>query len=206
MAMQEQHRYITPVNVTLAAVNAAVFCILEALGDTSSATFMLAHGAMYPPAVLYGGEWWRLLTSAFIHFGISHLLNNLVLLVCLGSYLERAYGKIRFLILYLVCAAGSSLVSMGHMLYTGDLAVSGGASGVVFGMIGALLFLVLKNRGRFEDLSLRRFLLMMALSLYYGFSTTGVDNAAHVGGLIIGFLVGVIFFLADRITRIIRRR
>lgn len=205
MAMQEQHRYITPVNVTLAAVNAAVFCILEALGDTSSATFMLAHGAMYPPAVLYGGEWWRLLTSAFIHFGISHLLNNLVLLVCLGSYLERAYGKIRFLILYLVCAAGSSLVSMGHMLYTGDLAVSGGASGVVFGMIGALLFLVLKNRGRFEDLSLRRFLLMMALSLYYGFSTTGVDNAAHVGGLIIGFLVGVIFFLADRITRIIRR-
>ncbi|MCD8232200.1 MAG: rhomboid family intramembrane serine protease [Clostridiales bacterium] len=203
--MQEQHRYITPVNVTLAAVNAAVFCILEALGDTSSATFMLAHGAMYPPAVLYGGEWWRLLTSAFIHFGISHLLNNLVLLVCLGSYLERAYGKIRFLILYLVCAAGSSLVSMGHMLYTGDLAVSGGASGVVFGMIGALLFLVLKNRGRFEDLSLRRFLLMMALSLYYGFSTTGVDNAAHVGGLIIGFLVGVIFFLADRITRIIRR-
>lgn len=203
--MQEQHRYITPVNVTLAAVNAAVFCILEALGDTSSATFMLAHGAMYPPAVLYGGEWWRLLTSAFIHFGISHLLNNLVLLVCLGSYLERAYGKIRFLILYLVCAAGSSLVSMGHMLYTGDLAVSGGASGVVFGMIGALLFLVLKNRGRFEDLSLRRFLLMMALSLYYGFSTTGVDNAAHVGGLIIGFLVGVIFFLVDRITRIIRR-
>ncbi len=201
--MQNQHRYITPVNVTLAAVNVAVFVILEILGDTSSAAFMLTHGAMYPPAVLYGGEWWRLVTSAFIHFGISHLLNNLVLLVCLGSYLERAYGKIRFLILYLVCAVGSSLVSMGHMLYTGDLAVSGGASGVVFGMIGALLFLVLYIRGWVEELSLRRFLLMMELSLYYGFSTTGVDNAAHVGGLIIGFLVGVVFFLVDKVRRII---
>ncbi|MCD8364572.1 MAG: rhomboid family intramembrane serine protease [Clostridiales bacterium] len=200
MQRQEEHRYITPVNIALALINVVVFVVLEILGDTSSAAFMLEHGAMYPPAVLYGGEWYRLLTSAFIHFGISHLVNNLILLVCLGSYLERAYGKVRFLILYLVCAVGSSLVSMGHMIYTGDNAVSGGASGVVFGMIGALLFLVLKNRGRFEDLSLRRFLLMMALSLYYGFSTTGVDNAAHVGGLIVGFLMGVIYWALGKLV------
>ncbi len=199
MQRQEEYRYITPVNITFAVINVVVYAVLEILGDTSDAAFMLAHGAMYPPAVLYGGEWHRLLTSAFIHFGISHLINNMILLVCLGSYLERAYGKVRFLVLYLVCAVGSSLVSMGHMLYTQDIAVSGGASGVVFGMIGALLFLVLKNKGRFEDLSLRRFLLMMALSLYYGFSTTGVDNAAHVGGLIIGFLVGVVYFLLEKL-------
>ncbi|MCD8217591.1 MAG: rhomboid family intramembrane serine protease [Clostridiales bacterium] len=192
MQRQEEHRYITPVNITFAVINVVVFVVLEILGDTSDAAFMLQHGAMYPPAVLYGGEWYRLVTSAFLHFGISHLINNMVLLVCLGSYLERAYGKVRFLIFYLVCAVGSSLVSMGHMLYTQELAVSGGASGVIFGMIGALLFLVLKNKGRFEDLSLRRFLLMMALSLYYGFSTTGVDNAAHVGGLLVGFLMGVL--------------
>ncbi|MCD8149235.1 MAG: rhomboid family intramembrane serine protease [Clostridiales bacterium] len=193
MQRQEEHRYITPVNITFAVINVVVFVVLEILGDTSDAAFMLAHGAMYPPAVLYNGEWYRLVTSAFLHFGISHLINNMVLLVCLGSYLERAYGKVKFLIFYLVCAVGSSLVSMGHMLYTQELAVSGGASGVIFGMIGALLFLVLKNKGRFEDLSLRRFLLMMALSLYYGFSTTGVDNAAHVGGLLVGFLMGVLY-------------
>lgn len=201
MQRQEEHRYITPVNITFAVINVVVFVVLEILGDTSDAAFMLLHGAMYPPAVLYGGEWYRLVTSAFIHFGISHLINNMVLLVCLGSYLERAYGKVRFLIFYLVCAVGSSLVSMGHMLYTGDIAVSGGASGVIFGMIGALLFLVLKNKGRFEDLSLRRFLLMMALSLYYGFSTTGVDNAAHVGGLIVGFLVGMIYFFLEKLFK-----
>ncbi|MCD8046675.1 MAG: rhomboid family intramembrane serine protease [Clostridiales bacterium] len=203
---QRQHRYITPVNITFALINAAVYLVLEIMGDTTSASFMYEHGAMYPPAVLIEGEWWRLLTSPFLHFGLPHLLNNLVLLVCLGSYLERAYGKIRFLILYLVCAAGSSLVSLGHMVYTGEIAVSGGASGVVFGMIGALLFLVLKNKGRFEDLSLRRFLLMMALSLYYGFSTTGVDNAAHVGGLIIGFLLGIVFFLTEKLARALRPR
>ena len=192
-----EHRYITPVNITLVAINAAVYVILEILGDTTDAYFMYLHGAMYPPAVLQMGEWYRLLTSAFLHFGLSHLLNNMVLLVCLGSYLERAYGKIRYLILYVACALGSSAVSLWHMVYTNDIAVSGGASGVVFGTIGALLFLILKNRGRFEDLTMRRFLLMIVLCLYYGFSTAGVDNAAHVGGLICGFVCAVVFWILE---------
>ncbi len=196
--------YITPINVALAAVMAAVYVVLELLGDTQGGAFMCAHGAMHPYAVLLCGEWYRLLTSAFVHFGFSHLVNNLVLLICLGSYLERALGKVRFCLLYVLCAVGSSAISLGWMLYKQDVAVSGGASGVVFGMIGALLLLLLKGRGRFADFSLRRFLLMMALSLYYGFSTTGVDNAAHVGGLIVGFVLCAIFQLPSFFRR--RRR
>lgn len=201
----EQNRYITPVNIIFALINVAVYGILEIMGDTTDAVFMYEHGAMYPYAVLLEGQWYRLLTSSFLHFGLAHLVNNLILLICLGSYLERRYGKIRFIILYLVSAVGSSLISLWHMLYTQNIAVSAGASGVVFGMVGALLFLVLKNKGRFEDLSLRRFLLMMALALYNGFATAGVDNAAHVGGLITGFVVGAVFFALEKIAEAARR-
>lgn len=198
---QEKYRYITPVNVTFVLINAAVYVCLEIMGDTTDAAFMYEHGAMYPWAVLFEGQWYRLLTSAFIHFGLPHLLNNMLLLVCLGSYLERALGKIRYVILYLVSAVGSGLVSMGWMIYTQDMAVAGGASGVVFGVIGALLFLVLKNKGRLEDLTIKRFLIMMALALYYGFSTVGVDNAAHVGGLVIGFVLGAVFFVVEKVWK-----
>jgi rhomboid protease GluP len=129
----------------------------------------------------------------------------MIMLVCLGSYLERALGKVKYVIFYLVAAVGSSLISMGSMLYSGDLAVSAGASGVVFGIIGALLYLVILYHGRFEDLTMRRFLLMVALSLYYGFSTTGVDNAAHVGGLLVGFVMCIILYRKKGGRRVERR-
>lgn len=190
--------YITPVNTVLAALNVIIFFILDIMGDTTDVVFMLKHGAMYPFAVLLDGQWYRLLTSAFLHFGFPHLVNNMVMLVCLGSYLERALGKIKYIIFYLAAAVGSSLTSLGIMLYTGNIAVSAGASGAVFGIIGALLYMLIRNRGRFADLTMMRFLLMIALSLYYGFSSTGVDNAAHVGGLAIGFILGVILYRKDR--------
>lgn len=205
MKKEVSSRYLTPLNLILVLLNIGVYLVLEIMGDTLDAEFMFAHGAMYPPAVLMRGEWYRLLTSAFLHFGMPHLINNMVLLICLGSYLERAFGKVRYLLLYLGSAVGSSLISLVHMMKTGDLAVSAGASGAVFGNIGALLFLVLLYRGKFEDLTLKRFLLMMALSLYYGFSTAGVDNAAHVGGLLVGFVLAIPCSI-PRIRRIRKKR
>lgn len=188
------YHYITPVNIGLVLVNIVVFLILDFTGDSGDALFMLEHGAMYPYAVIVDGQWYRLVTSAFLHFGIYHLVNNMIMLVCLGSYLERALGMVKYAVFYFTSAVGSSLTSMAVMLHTGDIAVSGGASGVVFGVIGALLFLVIRNRGRFEDLTMARFLIMLALSLYYGFSTAGVDNAAHVGGLLTGFVTGAVLY------------
>lgn len=193
----ENNRYVTPVNMTFVIINVVVYLILEILGDTTDGAFMYAHGAMYPWAVLEEGEWYRMLTAAFIHFGLPHLVNNMVLMICLGSYLERAYGRVKYAILFLICGIGGNLISMFAMIIKQNMAIAGGASGVVFGLIGALLFLVLKNKGRFEDLTLKRFLLMMALALYYGFSTAGVDNAAHVGGLMVGFVMGCIYFVLE---------
>ncbi len=204
---QEKNPYITPVNITFALINVAVYIVLEILGDPTNASFMAAHGALYPPAVILDGQWYRLLTVAFLHFGLPHLINNLLLLVCLGSYLERAYGKVRFAILYLVCAIGANFVSLIHMVRTENYAVSAGASGVVFGMIGALLFYVISQKGHYRELPLRRLLIMLVLCLYFGFASGGlVDNAAHVGGLIIGFVIGAIYFLLEKLYRAIRHK
>ncbi len=203
---QDEMQYITPVNITFAAICVAVYIVFEIIGDPTSASFMLEHGALYAPAVLIGGQWYRLLTAAFLHFGLPHLINNLLLLVCLGSYLERAYGKVRFAILYLLVAVGANYVSLIHLARTGSNAVSAGASGVVFGMIGALIMLVLSHRGHYRELPLRRLLFMLILCLYFGFASGGlVDNAAHVGGLIIGFAIGFVYFALEALAGLIRK-
>lgn len=202
MDKEFRNQYITPVNITLVVINIIVFFVLDVCGNTEDGIYMFEHGAMYPYAVLLDHEWYRLFTSAFLHFGISHLVNNMIMLVCLGSYLERALGSVKYAIFYVISAVGSSLVSMMHMLKTDDIAVSGGASGIIFAVIGALLYLVIRNKGHFEDLTMLRFLIMMGLSLYYGFTTTGVDNAAHLGGLCIGFVLGIIFYRKEKHYRL----
>lgn len=202
MDKEIRNQYITPVNITLVVINIIVFFVLDVCGNTEDGIYMFEHGAMYPYSVLLDHEWYRLFTSAFLHFGISHLVNNMIMLVCLGSYLERALGSVKYAIFYVISAVGSSLVSMMHMLKTDDIAVSGGASGVIFAVIGALLYLVIRNKGHFEDLTMLRFLIMMGLSLYYGFTTTGVDNAAHLGGLCIGFVLGIIFYRKEKHYRL----
>lgn len=189
---REKYPYLTPVNTGIVLLNAVIFLILSVLGDTEDGAFMYLHGAMYPDAVFDSGEWYRLLTSSFLHFGISHLVNNMVMLFCLGSYLEKAFGRIKYAVFYAAVCVFSSLASSWWMLQQDSPAVSGGASGAIFGIIGALLWIILRNHGRFRDMDLRRFMIMLALSLYYGFTTADVDNAAHIGGLIFGFLLGIL--------------
>ncbi len=204
---RDDNQYITPVNITCAVICVVVYIVLEIMGNTDSASFMAEHGALYVPAIIYGGQWYRLLTAAFVHFGLPHLINNLILLVCLGSYLERIYGHVRFAILYVICAVGANAVSLIHMLRSGSYAVAGGASGVVFGMIGAMLFFLISQKGHYRELPLRRFLIMLVLCLYFGFASGGlVDNAAHVGGLIVGFVVGAIYFLLGKLWKLLRRK
>ncbi len=186
--------------VALIVINVAVFLILSAMGDTEDAVFMLNHGGMYEPLIVQEHEYYRLFTSMFLHFGMSHLLNNMVLLGALGWNLELETGKIKFLIIYLVSGLGGNLLSLYYdqSLPLGEQAVSAGASGAIFGLMGALLYVVIANRGRLGRLSGRGMLFMIALSLYYGLTSTGVDNWAHIGGLVCGFILSVILYRPGR--------
>ena len=185
--------YITPVNITLVAINVVIFFIGEMIAKLSGDALFLNLGAMHPILVLYG-QWYRLITATFLHSDISHLVNNMLLLICLGSCLEKAIGKVKYIIFYFAAGIISSLVSMGWMLYSEDIAWSIGASGVVFAIMGAVLYIVIRNKGRFAGYSIKRYLIMLVLSLYFGFTTAGVDNAAHVGGAVVGFVLGVLLY------------
>lgn len=186
------------VTAAIAAANIAVFIVLEFMGGTENAFFIAEHGGMYPDFILYQGQWWRIFTAMFIHFGASHLLNNMVIFCCVGARLERTVGHIRFLIIYLLSGFGGGLLSFSMMVRTGDYAVSAGASGAVFGVIGGLLWAVIFHCGRLEGVTARGMIFMIALSLYYGFSTIGVDNWCHVGGILTGFALSVILYHRKR--------
>ena len=181
------------VNVLLIALNVLFFLYLEITGSSEDAYFMYTKGAMFAPAVLEDGEYYRLLTAMFMHFGIRHIMNNMLVLFVIGDNLERALGHVKYLIFYLLCGIGSNWVSM--MAHSTDtMTVSAGASGAIFGVVGGLLYVVTANKGRLEDLSTRQLVIMIFFSLYLGYTSTGVDNTAHLSGLVIGIVLAIILY------------
>ena len=186
------------VTIALVVANVITYLVLEWLGDTTNGFFMAEHGAMYPDFIRINHEWWRIITAGFLHFGAVHLVNNMVILYCMGSRLERVTGHLKYFLIYLVSLIGAGLLSYGMMLRTGDYAVSAGASGAIFGVIGGFLWIVILHRGRFEQITTRGIMMMIVLTIYYGFSSAGIDNWGHIGGLLAGFSATVILYHRNR--------
>ena len=197
--MQQAENKKPAVTITLVIINIMVFLIMELIGDTENTDFMMNTGAAWPPFIL-DGQYWRLVTSNFMHFGFEHIMNNMLVLACAGPILEKALGHIKYLILYLFAGIGGSVLSFFQMLYSGKYAVAAGASGAIFGIIGALLWIVIRHKGRYENLTGKGLLFMIVISLYYGISSGEVDNWGHIGGVVMGFLLSVIFYRKPRKT------
>lgn len=179
--------------ITLIVINTAVFFYLVLGGMTEDPYYMLEHGAMYYP-LFRQGEYYRLFTSLFLHFGFSHLVNNMLMLGVIGWQLETVLGGIRFLLVYFAAGLGGNLLSLLAEAASGDYAVSAGASGAIFGIVGALLYIAVRNHGGIGSVSGRGLAFMIVLTLYYGFTSSGVDNFAHIGGLAVGFLAGICLY------------
>ena len=182
------------ITILLIAVNIVVFFLVEFTGNSQDSMHMLRWGAAYPPFITEQKEYYRLFTCMFLHFGIEHLLNNMIVIGVMGERLETVLGKLSFLLIYLLGGAGGNCVSLYLSLRTGNYAVAAGASGAAFSLVGAMLYAILRNKGRIKDLTLRRIGIMIAFSIYLGVAAGGVDNAAHIGGLISGFLLAVILY------------
>jgi len=185
-------------NLLMIGTNIVVFIILGIMGSTTNTMFMVTHGAMYVPWVIERGMWYTVFTSMFLHFGFSHLANNMIVLYIVGDNLERAVGHWKYLVIYLAGGLCGNLLSLENSLRTEDYAVSAGASGAIFAVIGALLYIVIRNKGRLEDLSSMQLLLIIGCTLYCGFVNTGIDNAAHIGGLLGGIVLGIILYHKKR--------
>lgn len=182
--------------IVLISINIFVFLILSFSGNTEDAVFMLMHGAMYEPYITVKHEYYRIITSMFLHFGINHIMNNMVMLGALGWNLEKEIGKIRFTVIYMLSGIGANIFSMWWNIMCGENHVSAGASGAIFGLMGALFHVAVSNHGRVGRLSGKGLLMMIILSLYFGFTTVGVDNFAHIGGLIFGFCLSMMTYKA----------
>lgn len=187
--MEENQKQKAAATATLIVVNISIFFIFAILGKAEDVLFMREYGAMYEPYVMEGHEYYRLLTSIFLHFGIEHLLSNMVMLGALGMNLEPEIGKLHFLLVYFVSGIGGNICSLLLNISFGEVVISAGASGAVFGLTGALLCAVLRNKGRIGRLHKKGVLVLVILSIFLGLSEPGVDNAAHIGGLICGFVL-----------------
>lgn len=180
-------------NLTIVLINITVYIVLEIMGDTESSAFMMNHGACYTPAIL-DGEYYRLLTGIFLHFGFYHIAYNMLSLIFLGDILETFVGPVRYLIIYFAGGIAGNVFSAWLEMQEGDYAVSAGASGAIFAVIGAILYIVIRSHGHLGRLNGRSFAIMAVLMIIQGAMDHGVDNAAHIGGFISGFLLAVLLY------------
>ena len=187
------------VTYALLVMNVAVFVLMAAMGisfTNPAPGDVLKWGADYGPLALHG-EWWRMVTSIFLHFGIVHLGMNMFFLFIIGRFAERLFGHVGFTALYLLAGIGGNLAS----LYWQPVTIGAGASGAIFGIYGGVLgFVLLQPRlmPRHRMISIGRMAVgFVAYQLLYGFVSnlnqsggTRIDLAAHIGGAVSGLLVG----------------
>ena len=190
-----------PVTVLLILINTLIFLVVEFTGGSENGQHMLECGADYAPLILEQGQWYRMFSSMFLHFGAPHLINNMLVLFVLGQRLEPVTGKIKFFLIYIFGGLGGNMLSLFFDMYAGNASLSAGASGAVFAVMGGMIYVIIRHRGRVADLTVRQMLIMAAFSLYFGFASEGVDNVAHIGGLLSGFLIAVILYHPRKIWK-----
>lgn len=174
------------------AVNVAVYFYIEWNGSSYDTEYMIQMGAVSDPLVLDKHEFYRIITHFFLHFGFDHLFNNMLSLLVLGYSLELITGKWRFAIIYFSSGILAGVTSIIYNIYVGQETVSCGASGAIYGLMGALLVLLIAgNRGRWTS-EVPRYLLYVAFSIYSGMQDPSIDNAAHIGGFVAGALICLI--------------
>ena len=179
-------------------VNVLVFLIMElCMSNAQYNQVITDFGSMWT-AVKYHKEYYRLLTSIFLHSGIDHLFQNMLILFFAGQILEKVIPKTKFLVIYFGSGIIAGVVSMGYNMVNNRNAVSVGASGAIFGLIGAMLYVVIRNKGRLQDISMRQMVLFVVFSLYGGFASSNVDNAAHVGGFLAGFILAALLIRRNK--------
>lgn len=184
----------SPVTIVLIAANFLVFAIMVASGVSffhPTPQQAIAFGADFGPLTL-GGQWWRLVTSMFVHFGIIHIALNMWCLWNLGVAAERLMGRFSYLLAYFASGIAGSIASV----YWHPNAAGAGASGAIFGMAGTLVtFVYLKKTPsnlRTSGNMLSSLGIFIFFNLVYGQAIPGISNAAHIGGLLMGAAVGVL--------------
>ncbi len=185
----------------LIAINVLVFALMYFSGGgffIPLSSDMIKWGANFN-ALTTDGECWRLVTCMFIHGGAIHLFVNMLALKSVGTFVEINYGWFVFICFYFLCGIAASVCSIVFNVFV----LSVGASGAIFGMFGIYISVVLINyiKGHLEISILLQALLFLSINFIIGFSVSFIDNAAHLGGLVCGLLIGFAYFFAPLLHR-----
>ena len=164
----------------------ALIFIYSLIGDADSLVFNYSVNGVF----VRSGQIYRLLTGTFIHIDVMHFLCNAYSLYIIGTQIENFYGRSKFLLIYLVSAICGSLLSIAM---TNSLSI--GASGAIFGLLGAYAYFGYHYRVYFGTVLLRQIVPIIILNLAIGFMVPGIDNFAHIGGLLVGALVAFLFLM-----------
>lgn len=170
------------VNICLVIINVVVFLICTFTGE-----LLYNKGAFGVREIMADKSYYRMLTAMFLHSDIQHLFSNMIVLYYVGEIVEKKVGHIPYAVIYFLSGIAGDIFSMGYELLSGEYYSSVGASGAVFGVEGALLLLILLHHGKMEYMTVGRLVFAIAFSLYCGFTSSYVNNAAHIGGVLVGF-------------------
>ncbi len=184
------------ISIVLVASNVLIYLLCQLPGNV-----LYDRGCLSAYEIIVHGEYARIIWSMFLHADVNHLFNNMIILLFMGAMIEKEIGHIPFLVIYLVSGIGGNLLSLAYKVVNMEWVVSLGASGAIFGLDGLLLALVLFTRRKLINVTPARVVLMICLSLYSGFTGGNVDNMAHIGGLLAGFLLGMVLSICRRILK-----
>ena len=168
-------------------INAVVLVLMYLEGFPQDMLVPMRFGAIYPPLILIGGQWYRLFTSMFIHFGLAHFASNSLGLVIFGSRVERYFGRSKFLMIYICTGLIGSLAS----LFLSQ-AYSAGASGAIYGLVGFMFIYTRITKRTIEFINWYVMFIYIGIGMSLGFTTAGIDNFAHLGGLLSGAVFGAV--------------
>lgn len=203
LAMQTSDAYGNPsakpiteyplVTIMIVAVNVIIFLYCDLFSANGGK--IIDWGSLGYTDILEHHDWYRFISSMFLHLNGEHIFNNMLVLYFIGAYLENYLGHGKYLLLYFSTGILADCTSIVYNIMIGDTTPSIGASGAIFGIVGGLVVAIFQNRKKSQDISLRRTFFMIFLSLYNGFTSQGVDNAAHIGGCISGILLCILLTL-----------
>jgi rhomboid protease GluP len=186
--------------IALIAINVLVFLAMVASGVSftqPTTRDILIWGGDFAPLTLGAHQYWRLLTSGFLHFGIIHIGMNMYVLYLIGPFIESVFGRVRYLLIYFIAGLAGSLVSV----HIHPLAVGAGASGAIFGLYGAVFGFLLIRRRTLNPAAISSISksagIFVLYNVVYGSISGTTDLSAHLGGLVAGFLAGMLLVRAQ---------
>lgn len=184
---QDLRAFFTPANMGLILCNIIVFILYKYFNEC-----ILEYGVMEWSAVAFDHQYYRFITSVFLHFDWEHLISNMMILFLAGNFVERYFGSFRYITSYLICGLAGSMLSFYFQIGGDTIVWSAGASGAIYGILGILAVLLIRTKGKLAQVQGPGLFILVVGSIFQIYQNFGTDNWAHLGGLAAGVIIGIV--------------